>query len=96
MDQKISIELRLNNTVFLCQLDGKMYNIKDTKLYAVSLISGITPHQGQVMMNAQGMIICEKCYNDNKGDKGLKLQEPSPIVAVPPGAIQQIKRGPKN
>ncbi len=94
MENKTIVQLRLNNTLFQCKLDGKFYNLKDKKAYAVALASGLIPTaQNQFTINMEAMIICEDCWKDNK-DKGLGLQEPSPIVAAPADALNHLKKDP--
>lgn len=91
MEQGQKYELRLNNIVFHCRLENKVYNIKEMQPYGVSLIAGVVPQQSGLLQNMEIMLICEKCYKENSDGKGLNFKEPLPIVAAPAGALRQIK-----
>jgi len=93
MDKLVSVELRLNNSVFECAIEKKFYNARERKPYAIMKIVGVMPHPQnpqQVLINPESIIICEQCYNDNKEDKGLHLKDPSNVVTPSNEIIQKL------
>mgnify|MGYP001251469429 CR=1 FL=1 len=93
MDKKFTVEVRLNNTLFNCVLDGNWYNANDIKAYAIAIATGVIPQQNQVLINLDSKLICENCWKANKDNKeGLNLKEPSRIVTAPANALNNIKK----
>lgn len=78
MDNKIGVELRLNNVIYKCQLEGKFYNVNIVKPFAVMSISGLVPQGNQIGMSMEPIIICGNCFKNK--DSGLDFKEPSQII----------------
>ncbi|HZE87061.1 MAG TPA: hypothetical protein VE090_02525 [Methylomirabilota bacterium] len=93
MTNSLTVEMRLNNTVFKCVLEQKFYNITQRKPYALMTIDGLLPTgQDKMGINLVTIIICELCWKSNKeNEKGLELKEPSQIV-VPTSPLPSLKR----
>jgi hypothetical protein len=95
MENKITMALMLHNTIYQCRLDGKFYNEKYKKAYAVGEVTSVLPQGNMAIMNLQGSIICEDCWKANIDD-GLKFTEPSKITIPNSNSlsrISSIKRG---
>src|SRR2546423_8043728 len=93
MDKPVSVELRLNNSVFECAIEKKLYNARERKPYAIMKIVGIMPHPQdprQVLINPESIIVCEQCYNENKEDKELHLKDPTTVVTPSNELIQKL------
>ncbi len=76
----LKVELRLKNVVYKCGLEDKFYNILLMPAYAVGFFKQLAPDSaGNIQMAITDLIICENCYNDNKG-KGLMFKDPSKII----------------
>ena len=80
------VELRLNNTVFKCGVEGKFYNVKDRQAFAVRNIRDVVPTEKGLMLTGNVLIMCDHCYKD----AGLHLEDPSQIV-VPTIDAQKVK-----
>lgn len=92
MDKKITLEVRLNNTVFKCLFDGNYYNAMVVKGYAIAFAKGVIPQGQQIGINIDTAIICETCWNNSKDVKTLQLKDPSPIIAANPDVLSGIKK----
>ena len=85
----LSIELRLNNTIFKCNLEDKYYNTKEKTAYAVSVLNGVTPNQqGNFSLLVDVFTICADCYKNSD----LKFEDPSPIKVPNAKEAQDIIR----
>ena len=93
MNKPLTVEIRVNNTVFECALEKKFYNAQERRPFAVGRIMGVMPNPrtpGQFGIASESMIICENCYNENKDEKGLHFEDPSNLVMPTNEAMSKL------
>ncbi len=92
MNNKVTLEIRTNNFIYKCFLDNSYYNLAQKKGYAVTVVRGVVEQGNQAMMGTESAIICDDCWGENMGNKGLQLKDPLGIAVADPGVLNNIKK----